>query len=397
MSHLSGPGRFRSAALQIIAVCGSALAALVATVPVPALPALAMALGMAPDNPLAAQLVLVAPAISFALAAPLTGWLATRVDARRGLAGALLLFVASGLAPLCLDSLVPLLLSRLLLGAAGGVISTYTTAMAGDFAPLMRDRVLGFSHAAGGLGAFACLTVGGWLVDQGGWRAPFLLYAAGLPILVLALLAVAPERAAINAINAIARRRLPAGLWPVYVLLFCMSVGFFAPGTEGAFLLRDRAIDSAAAQGVLLSLMPLASVLVSLAYGPLARWLSQPVLVFITLVATGGGLIVAGASSSVVVIGGGLALTGVGAGLAVPVVAALLLARTDPAVRSWAIGLYFTVMFAAQFLTPLLLDGARTLLGHGSAGALVLLGAVIVAFGLLPAGRDRTVEKETNA
>ncbi len=107
-------------ALQIIVASGSALASLISMCPVPALPAMAAALGGGAKSALYAQIVMTAPAISYAISAPLAAVVVPRVGLRSSLIGALLLYLISGLIPLFVDDIGPLVMSRVLLGAGGG-------------------------------------------------------------------------------------------------------------------------------------------------------------------------------------------------------------------------------------------------------------------------------------
>ncbi len=374
-------GQWRVLGQETVVVSGSILAALIPMALVAALPRMSVELGTGPADPLYAQSIMTVPAIGFALASPLTAALVFRLGLRNTLNGSLLLYVLMSAMPLVTVALWALLGSRLLLGVAGGVISTATLSVAGEFLPQDRDRLLGLTHAGGGAASLVALVLGGVLVDRYGWKAPFSMFSIALPILLIAFLTVAD-------LPAQARRHRPdwpiiGRLWAVYVLLFLLSVGFFVPSIEGPFLLLDRRITSATQQGLILSVMPLTSVLVAIFYGRLTGWMNEKSLLIAALLSTGLGLALCGATDARLCTLLGLAITGVGAGLSVPVVASVIIVRTDVISRAAALGAYFTVMFAAQFATPLLVAMLKSV--SSSAGVFLWLGTVI-ALSVLAAG-----------
>jgi MFS family permease len=381
-------------ALQIIVTSGSALASLISMCPVPALPAMAAALGGGAKSALYAQIVMTAPAISYAVSAPLAAVVVPRVGLRSCLIGALLLYLISGVIPLFVDDIGLLVISRVLLGAGGGAIATITTMIAGDFLPDIRNRLLGFTHAAGGGAAIAALSCGGFLVDTFSWRAPFALYLAALPILLLVLYAVRENRRIVPA-RALRNRAPVSSLWVIYLIMFVMSVGYFTPGLEGPFLLTARGIGSARAQGLFLSVMPLVSVFVSAGYGWLARFLSERGLVFVTLATLGFGLAMTGGFAAPSIMFIGLALTGVGAGLAIPIVMSIIIGRTSDEIRLRAIGIYYTTIFLGQFLTPVFLEPIRE--RSDSAGVFLWVGAAISILGFLALGYFSSVRPSVHA
>ena len=377
----------RSLALQIIVVSGSALASLIPMCLVPALPAMAAALGGGANNAFYAQMVMTAPAISCAIAAPLAAFVAPHIGLRSGLIASLLLYLVSGIFPLVADNLVLVVVSRVLLGLAGGSIGTLTTIIVGEFVPEVRNRLLGLTHAMGGGAAITALALGGILVDTAGWRGPFVIYLAALPILCLSIYAVR-DNPPLGRARASQGRMPVSALWVLYLILFIMSVGFFTPGVEGPFLLTARGILSARSHGLFLSAMPLVSVFVSAGYGWFARVLSERALVFATFATLGVGLVLTGGFVSAPVILSGFAITGVGAGLAVPIVMSILIGRTSNEVRLYAIGIYFTVMFLGQFLTPALIEPISV--RSGSDGVFLWTGVVMsaAAFLAVPAVRS---------
>lgn len=372
----------------VIAVAGAALSSLIPMALVPALPKMAVALRGDFDGRLLAQIVMAAPAAMIALASPFAGFAAHRLGTRNCLIWAMAFYVCAGIAGLLTTQPLVLIASRMVLGAAGGIIATLAMAIAGMFDPAKRDRLIGFSSASGSLAAVGALSLSGWLVDGIGWRSPFALYLLGLPLLIVAWIGISGQVGRRAPILAGAeqgeplRRAAWAGLLPLYTLMLLFSVGFFMPGVQAPFLLVERGVTSATTQGALISMMAMSSALTAFSYGFLSRRLSNRVLVMITGAMLGAGLAICGLFDGLLIIGLGLILTGIGAGMAAPAIITALIVATPPEVHARTLGINYTAIFAGQFLNPLLLAPLITAFGIGNAFAIVGAAIAVAAFTL---------------
>ncbi|MFF5158183.1 MFS transporter [Streptomyces sp. NPDC000348] len=127
-------------------------------------------------------LVLTVPVLSLALLAPFAGVVVDRLGRKRLLVAAAVLYALFGTAPLWLDSLYAVLVSRVLLGVAEAAVMTACTTLIGDYCTgRVRDRYLAPQTMCASASATVFFAVGGAL-GTAGWRAPFWLYAVGLPL-----------------------------------------------------------------------------------------------------------------------------------------------------------------------------------------------------------------------
>src|SRR5262249_27453976 len=124
------------------------------------------------------------------LAGPLVAWFGKRTVIQ----AAATAFAVFGLAGLIAPSLPALFASRLLVGTAAGCCASVIVSLIGDFYDSIgRVRVLGWGSAVGGIASSGSLILSGVLVDHFGWRAPFVIYAISL-LMLLAVHRVVPAR-----------------------------------------------------------------------------------------------------------------------------------------------------------------------------------------------------------
>src|SRR5690606_6032431 len=115
----------------------------------PALPGLEAMFGDTPQAGLITRLLVTAPSLVVAIAAPFAGYATDRFGRRRQLLVGSLLFAAAGTAGLYLPSLEMILASRLVLGVAMAAVMTSQTALIGDYyTGIARARLTGYQVAA---------------------------------------------------------------------------------------------------------------------------------------------------------------------------------------------------------------------------------------------------------
>lgn len=365
-------------ATTVVVVSGSVLSTLIPLAIIPAMPAMSRTIAAGANGELFAQLVTTLPAAVMAIASPLTGWAVRQFGFRRYLIACLLLYVVSGLAGLFATNLTELVLSRLVLGLAGGGVAALPFALAGSFPPAVRDRLIGFAGSAGGIAGIVALNAGGALVDSWGWRGPFILYALGIAVAIIAWRGgtEVPKQPVTDKVAGGSLR----SIFHLYLLLFLLAVGFYVPSLAGPFVLEAAGVNSATHQGFLLSLFSISSILSASAFGFLRRYAST-----LTIAALSATCLSGGAAAMVLLQGPqlvaiGLIAAGIGAGFAAPAVISEILSRVTPDTRAKAMGLKVTAIFMAQFLTPFLLHPVQS--RFGLSAAILAVGGMLFATAL---------------
>jgi len=383
-----------------VIIAGPSLVTLIPMLAAPAMPLMAARFAMGGDGTMFAQLVMTVPAVALILAAPIAGILAEKLGRRTIMLCGLGMFTLAGATALVVDHPLVLIASRLLLGAAGGVILTGSLALAGDYpAGGPRERLLGFIVAGSSVMAVLALLGGGWMVTQWGWRMPFSLYLLGLPVLLIAAFSLdrhihAPP----------VTRNLPSplsSLWPIYLLASMLTVGMFMPSIQGPFLLTLYGIDNAGIQSTIIAACSLVAALSAASYGVIGRYLNSPGVLLMTSVCFGAGALGMSIARDAMTIGAASAVMGVGAGLVEATCATIIMSRTPVAMRSRAVGLLLSAIFFGQFLNPWVVGPLRALFGIDGAfkaiGLLFFLLSLAIAAGKIVPGRMRASRQHTQS
>ncbi len=125
-------------------------------------------------------MILTTPALCVAIFSAPAGYLGDRFGRRRLLIASMVVYSLVGTAPLLLDNLDLILISRVGVGLCEAMLMTLSTTLIGDFFKgEKRDRWLASQTAVASLSALVLLNAGGELGVLG-WRGPFLLYASAL-------------------------------------------------------------------------------------------------------------------------------------------------------------------------------------------------------------------------
>jgi MFS family permease len=181
-----GPADARTAGrLQAtLLVSGSCMPVLGAVLLAPVLPTLNQAFADTPGVAILVPLTLTLPALFVALFSPVAGYVADRVGRKQLLIFAMLAYAAFGTAPLWLDSLESIAVSRVGVGIAEAAIMTCCTTLITDYyAGQQRNKYLGLQTMVSALAATAFFAIGGALGSIS-WRTPFWLCAISAVILI---------------------------------------------------------------------------------------------------------------------------------------------------------------------------------------------------------------------
>lgn len=160
-----------------LAAVGFFMQTLDATIVNTALPSMAASLG---ESPLHMQSVVIAYALTMAMAIPASGWLADRFGTRLVFTAATLCFVAGSLACALSSNLSALTAARVLQGLGGAMLMPVgRLAVLRSFPGESFLRALSFVAIPGLIGPLVGPTLGGWLVETASWHWIFLI---NLPI-----------------------------------------------------------------------------------------------------------------------------------------------------------------------------------------------------------------------
>jgi MFS family permease len=383
----AAPGRqagWREATVLLLASCLSVLGAVLLA---PVLPRIQDAFTGTPGVSVLVPITLTVPALMIGLIAPFAGRIVDAAGRRRLLIGALVVYAVVGTAPLWLNSLPLIVVSRVGVGITEAAVMTCCTTLLADyFSGARRARLLGLQVVFTTVAATIFFGLGGALGNHN-WRTPFWLYASSLLLAVAAAALIwqpAPDADRIAEHRSELGQGLPPIPWgdlrrPVGVSLFG-GIVFYAFIVELSYLLDGLGVKSPATIGQASAAVSLATAIGAVVFGWAVR-LGTRTLLPICFGLAGSGLGIAGLAHTVPGVLIGAVITSFGNGLLLPALLMWALSALSFEQRGRGTGLWTGSLFIGQFLCPILLLGVGHIVG-GLTTALAALGVAALAMTL---------------
>lgn len=365
----------------IVLLAGSCMPVLGAVLLSPVLPRMSEHFAATPGAAVLVPVVLTVPALFVALGAPFAGAIADRFDRKRLLIVTMVAYSVCGTAPLYLDSLQAVLVSRVLVGVCEAAIMTCCTTLIADYwSGPRRARYLGMQTLATTVAATVFFALGG-LLGAGGWRTPFWMYAAAALIAVpMALLLWQPA----------ASRHEDRQSWPWRALAVpsLVTVGggvvFYTLIVQLSYVLDGAGVADTAVIGAVTAVMSLATAVGAGLFAKAAAGRGARVLLVAEFALSGLGLLLIFATGSLPVIVAGAVLTGFATGLLLPTLLTWAVGGLPFARRGRGTGLWTAALFLGEFLSPLLVSALTAVTG-GLGTSLAVIGVASLALAALVA------------
>jgi MFS family permease len=315
----------------------------------------------------AAGLIIATHALFVTLFSPLVGSLMDKIGPKKPYLFGLVLYGLAGGAGLLVRSYWPLLALRALLGIAVAAIMNPITVMVlnlyqGDD----RNKVMGWRGSANSVGGIVWPLVGG-LLGGFSWRVPFGVYAVGIPLGVLALLAVPEARPEKDS-----HADIPGPIWAVfwehpllfviYGLMLLTNVLLYTIVVFVPQLLERIGVSRPFHISLFLTAMTLSAGATSFLYGRIKSRLSYERIVLIALALWAIGYTAVSQVSSPWVIALASAFFGIGQGMTMPALM-VWIGELVPAPFRGRVAAYLG-MFGSlgQFLAPVLFGATLRLI-----------------------------------
>jgi len=305
------------------------------------------------------------------LASPLAGRLIDRYGPRRPYVLGLGLYALGGGAGLVVDSFLPLLASRAVLGVGVAFVYTGVTVLIYDlYRGRQMDRALGLRSGANSVGAAVWPLVGGAL-GVVSWQSPFAVYLVAAPLGLVALVAI-PETArgtdtdgdgsdagdgddgGTDATDALAVIRERPALAAVYLLYFGANALLYAIVVFYPQLLGGLGVETAFGVGLYLSANGIAGGATGAYYDRFKRRFGARRLVLAALVLWAVGLGTAVVVASPAAAFAPVILFGLGIGFVFPSTFVWVESLAPEALQG-QLGSYVAMAgYVGQFVSPLL-------------------------------------------
>lgn len=369
--------------LPVLLACASLTVMAGATI-APGLPGILEHFSDSPNAEFLTRLILSIPGLAIALSSPVAGVLADKLGRRVLLQLGVVLYIVAGSAGLWLDDLTWLLISRLFLGLAVGMVLVCSMALLTDhFQGAERDRAMGIQASSMSAGGILFITAGAFLADIS-WRAPFALYL--LPIFLFPLIykyVTKPPPNQDGADDAGGRFPVVHAAVVYYASFVAMVLYFFIP-SQLPFFAIELGADSLKYAGFAIVLSQVFASIASASYQLVSMRLSKPLILLLSFILLSTGFYLLSRATSLPMVFVCMPLIGMGIGLNFPNMSIWLMSRVPANMRGRASGGMSTSIFLGQFISPLL---SQPLINHfGQTGAYLGASLLLVLLVLLPVG-----------
>jgi len=347
------------------------------------LPGISEAFGGGGDSNLWITMVATAAGLGMMLGAPIGGYIADRVGRRFVLMAAVALFAAFGLLAMAVTDLWQLIAARFVIGfASGAMTATYVAIIADNFEDKDQGKWVGFNAAIAVLFVVMLNPVVGRLVDEG-WRNGFLVYAIGLPILLLAVLGIpARDRTGSEAIEESASLiSLVRGIPRLgQTVLLATIGGTLATGTVLYWPFRFRELGITSAEQLAYHYIPNVMVvfIAAFSYGFIRKWLSVNQVFAMSGAISAFGLVVVAIAPTPLIAAIGLTVEGAAIGFMTPNLSIYAISIAPAHSRARVVGLMKGVYYGSPFLTQFALEAINGWRGISA----TLLAIAAMSFGL---------------
>jgi MFS family permease len=319
--------------------------------------------------------VLTMPAIWVLLFSPLAGWMADRFGRRHLLLASMVVYAFVGIAPVFLDNLYAIIVTRAAVGICESIVLTVSTTMISDFFQgRARERWMASQTAVASLSALGIIYLGGQLGAAYGWRGPFYLYlySVALAVAVFAFTWEPPADRS-DAAEAVSGATDVAFPWARMVgicsLTLLASISFYTVITKNAEALVSLGVSNPSVIGKYTMLASIGVPLGTFIYWGVAR-LPIGWLLLLDFALIGSGFVLMGRSTEPTAYVWGSFINQIGCGLVLPTMLVWASRGLAYSIRGRGIGMWQAAFAVGQFVSGLVV----TLLSKHLGGLLPTLG-----------------------
>lgn len=380
------------------------LSVIAVTAIAPVLPQIAKHFASAPHETVLMDLVMSIPALFVALCAWPAGIAADKFGARNVLLVGVALYGFAGCAPMFLDNLLGIVVSRAGVGILEAILMTTSTSLVADyFHQDQREKWLAVQTGGASLMAVLLSTLGG-IMGQNSWRVPFAMYSFGFILFPLVLFKtwtpVKHEMTQSQAHQAgLETKKFSWGpMCLIFLLTWYCATAFFICIFQLGFILVERGVTSTSAIGLGAALFSACMVIGAFIFKYLRLPVAGKLMVSFAFSASGFFVIAVTHTYAATVVGA--CIQGFGSGMILPTMITWALSKLPAHVRARGTGMWQASFFVGQFSSTFIITFLKNHFGGLSNAVLCYSGfmvtaAVIAAIFLIKGGlTQKLVEAE---
>jgi len=340
---------------------------------------------------LLSKLVLSATSLAIAVGALFIGVIIDKFGRKPVLVTTTLLYAIFGTVGFYALNIYIILVSRIFLGfAVAGIMTSCTTLIGDYYFGEKRNQVLGFQATLMSFGGALFILLGGALGNIA-WNYAFLVYFLSLLILPGVIVFIPePERVVETEEDQIIPNNIDLEKksgFPIkvellsYILMFLIMGDFYFIPSQFSFYLTDFEIDSELLIGIAIATSSITSGIVSFFFKYIKKALDTQLIFLITMTFVGSGFFILSFAPKFWVIFLGSGIAGLGWGIFMPNIHSWLLLHTPDRLRGRVVGIFTTMLYMGQFLSPLIAESIIpnvNLFGQENIPGLFLIGGIAV-------------------
>ena len=321
----------------------------------PSLPQMASVFEEIENADFLSKLILTVPALFIAIFAPVFGWLTDRFGRLKLLYPLLVLYAIGGCSGFFLNNMYHILAGRAVLGLAVAGIMPLAVTLIGDyFHGRERQKFMGMHGAFMSFGGIIFVGLGGFLADVD-WRAPFLIYAFSLLILIISIFGLyEPKFQPRDRNTHFSIRSLDPDIWWIYATAFVSMIIFYMLPVQIPFVLKDMGIPQNSYAGLAIALATFAAIISGITYGKIRKHLDIPAIFIIVFMLMSTGFLCVAQTDSLEMLMTSMVISGLGIGLLFPNLNLWLLEVAPEVIRGKASGWLGSFVFLGQFFSPII-------------------------------------------
>lgn len=386
-----------------ILLVASGLTVLVTAILGPSLPQMQAHFSDVPNADYWVPMTMTLPLLVMALCSVFAGAVVDKVGRKRLMVWATGFYALVGIAPMLLDTLSTIVVSRVLIGICDAIIMTVSTTMIGDYYfGEQREKFMSLQTTVAS-GSAVFLNMLGGMLGGFGWRAPYAVYAIALvlaPLMAYYLwepkaggAADDPDLHVQDDPGVTFRPLLLAGICGI---AFLVGIVFLMVPVHGAYLMQAIGVESAGQVGLAMALNSVGVVAGTLLFG----WVVAPRLrvntqLALSVAIAALGFLLMASAGDYKALTMGVVVNGVGAGLLLPTMVTWNMRELPFAHRGLGTGAFTSCLMFGMFVNPLIVvflsnnSGGRA----GVVGMVAMVMAALAVVSLLAGLRGRLTRR----
>lgn len=351
-----------------------------------------------PNIGLVSQLVLSVTSLAIAVGALFIGVIIDKFGRKPVLVTTTVLYAIFGTIGFYAMNIYIILASRILLGfAVAGIMTSCTTLIGDYYTGEKRNQVLGFQSTLMSFGGALFIILGGALGNIA-WNYAFLVYFLSLLILPGIIIFIPEpvkileeENDPVKSGNVVIEKKagfpIKVGLLSYLLMFLIMTVFYFIP-SQFSFYLSSFAVESEFLIGLAIATSSITAGIASFFYKYIKKALDTQLIFIINIIFVGSGFLVLSFAPVFWVVILGSSLAGLGWGIFMPNINSWLLLHTPNRLRGRVVGLFTTMLYTGQFVSPLIAASIIPIINISSqteiSGLLFLGGIVVFVLLIMP-------------